>query len=185
MKKIIKAPFKKEDISDLKAGDKIYIEGTIYTARDAAHQRLLKSLDAGEKLPIDIEGAVIYYCGPSPARPGQVIGSAGPTTSGRMDSLTIPLLEKGMLGMIGKGERSLEVEEAIKENKAVYMVALGGAGALMAKSIEEATVVAYEDLGAEAIRELKVFEFPVIVVIDSEGNNLYRMGRKQYEVEEG
>lgn len=185
MKKIIKAPFKKEDISDLKAGDKIYIEGTIYTARDAAHQRLLKSLDAGEELPIDIEGAVIYYCGPSPARPDQVIGSAGPTTSGRMDSLTIPLLEKGMLGMIGKGERSLEVEEAIKENKAVYMVALGGAGALMAKSIEEARVVAYEDLGAEAIRELKVFEFPVIVVIDSEGKNLYRMGRKQYEVEEG
>ncbi|MCR5626077.1 MAG: Fe-S-containing hydro-lyase [Lachnospiraceae bacterium] len=175
----IQAPFNKEEISKLRVGDSVKISGIIYTARDAAHKRMDETLSKGEALPIDISGNVIYYLGPSPARPGQVIGSAGPTTSSRMDKYTPRLLDLGLLGMIGKGKRTKEVHDAIKKNGAVYFAAIGGAGALLSKCIKEAKVVAYDDLGTEAIRELKVEDLPCIVVIDSTGDDLYeKVGEK-------
>ena len=173
MEKHINVPLSKEDARALKAGDYVYLTGTIYTARDAAHKRMQEALDAGEKLPVDIAGSVIYYMGPSPAREGRPIGSAGPTTASRMDKYTPQLLDLGMSGMIGKGRRSAAVKEAVIRNGAVYFAAVGGAGALLSKSITESEVVAYEDLGTEAIRKLTVKDFPVIVCMDSEGNDLY------------
>ncbi|SHJ48708.1 fumarate hydratase subunit beta [Clostridium amylolyticum] len=180
MEKRITTPMKDEDVKELKAGDSVLISGTIYTARDAAHKRLIELVDSGKELPFDIEGSIIYYVGPTPAKPGMVIGSAGPTTSYRMDPYAPKLLDLGLKGMIGKGERNEEVVEAIIRNQGVYFAAIGGAGALIGKSIEEAEIVAYEDLGAEAIRKMEVKDFPVVVVIDSEGNNLYEIGQKQY-----
>ncbi len=184
MDKYIKAPFTEEEIKDLKAGDYVYITGTIYTARDAAHKRMQEALDRGEELPVAVEGNVIYYMGPSPAREGKPIGSAGPTTSGRMDRYTPQLLDLGLKGMIGKGKRTKEVTDAIVRNGAVYLAAVGGAGALLSKAIVESEVVAYEDLGTEAIRRLKVENFPAIVVIDAQGNNLYETAVKEYAVKE-
>lgn len=169
----ISAPLKKEDIEKLKAGDYVYITGKIYTARDAAHKRMWEALEKEQELPISLANNIIYYLGPSPAREGKVIGSAGPTTSSRMDKYTPALLDLGLKGMIGKGKRSPEVIESIKKNEAVYFAAVGGAGALLSKKIIKSTVIAYDDLGTEAIRELEVEDFPVIVVIDSQGNNLY------------
>ena len=173
MDKYIKAPLDKETAISLKAGDYVYITGTIYTARDAAHKRMDDALNAGEKLPLDLENNIIYYMGPSPAREGRPIGSAGPTTATRMDKFAPRLLDLGLIGMIGKGKRQQPVIDAIVRNGAVYFAAVGGAGALLSKCITESKVIAYDDLGTEAIRELKVENFPVIVVIDSEGNNLY------------
>ena len=164
----------KEDYAKLKAGDYVYLTGTIYTARDAAHKRMQECLDKGEPLPIDITDQIIYYMGPSPAREGKVIGSAGPTTAGRMDRYTPALLDLGLGGMIGKGKRTEAVKEAIVRNGSVYFAAVGGAGALLSKAIVKSEVVAYEDLGTEAIRKLEVKDFPVIVVADSEGNCLYK-----------
>ena len=169
-----------KEVKELRAGDYVKLSGIIYTARDAAHKRMSEALERGEKLPIDIEGAVIYYMGPSPAREGRPIGSAGPTTSSRMDKYTPGLLDLGMAGMIGKGKRTREVQEAIVRNQAVYFAAVGGAGALLSKRILSSQVVAYEDLGTEAIRKLEVKDFPVIVVIDSEGNNLYDTAAKEW-----
>lgn len=180
MEKRITTPLTKEKIRDLKAGDSVLITGTIYTARDAAHKRLIELLDKGEKLPIEVEDAVIYYVGPTPAKPGQAIGSAGPTTSYRMDAYSPRLIEKGLRGMIGKGLRGKEVIEAIKEHTGVYFAAIGGAAALIGKSVVKSDIVAYEDLGAEAIRKLEVVDFPVVVVIDCQGNNLYEIGQKEY-----
>ncbi len=173
MEKHITTPLTENKIKDLKTGDFVYITGTIYTARDAAHKRMDETLDKNEELPVELKDNIIYYLGPSPAREGKVIGSAGPTTSSRMDKYTPRLLDRGLKGMIGKGKRSKEVIEAIKRNHAVYFAAIGGAGALLSKCIKEAKVLAYDDLGTEAIRELRVEELPVIVVIDSTGNNLY------------
>ena len=166
-------PFSKEVIREIKAGDYCYISGVIYTARDAAHKRMIETLEAGGELPFDIRDQVVYYLGPTPAREGQVIGSAGPTTSTRMDKYTPKLLELGMAGMIGKGRRGPEVIEAMKEHTAVYFAAVGGAGALLSKCIKEAEVIAYDDLGTEAIRRLTVERLPVIAVIDCEGRNQY------------
>lgn len=177
----IQAPFSKEDIDKLKAGDYIYISGIIYTARDAAHKRMYESMLKGEELPIDLNDNVIYYLGPSPARSGNVIGSAGPTTSSRMDKYTPTMLEAGLKGMIGKGKRSDQVIDSIKENGAVYMAAIGGAGALLSKCIKGAEVVAYEDLGTEAIRRLVVEDLPVVVVIDKDGNNLYDTAVEEFK----
>ena len=175
MEKHIKAPLIKEEIEDLKAGDYVYITGTIYTARDAAHKRMVDTLDRGERLPIEMDNNVIYYMGPSPAREGNPIGSAGPTTASRMDKYAPRLLDLGLKGMIGKGKRSKEVSDAIVRNGAVYFAAVGGAGALLSKSIIKSEVIAYDDLGTEAIRKLEVENFPSIVVIDKDGNNLYEM----------
>ncbi len=158
----------------------VYITGTIYTARDAAHKRMAQALAEGRELPVDIRGEIIYYMGPSPAREGRPIGSAGPTTASRMDKYAPALLDLGLAAMIGKGKRTQEVQEAIVRNGAVYFAAIGGAGALLSKSIEKAEVVAYEDLGTEAIRRLEVKDFPVIVVIDAQGNNLYETAAKEY-----
>lgn len=180
MTKIVKTPLTEETVKGLKAGDRVLLNGIIYTGRDAAHKRLIEMLEKGEKLPLELEGQIIYYVGPCPAKPGRVIGSAGPTTSGRMDAYTPQLLERGLKGMIGKGIRNNEVVDAIKKNKAVYFAAIGGAGALLAESIKEAKVLAFEDLGPEAIYQLKVENFPVTVIIDSEGNDLYKMGKEQY-----
>ena len=171
----------REDARSLRAGDCVSLTGTIYTARDAAHKRMQEALDAGKELPIDIRGNVIYYMGPSPAREGRPIGSAGPTTAGRMDKYTPRLLDLGSKAMIGKGKRSPQVIDAIIRNKAVYFAAIGGAGALISKCIKKSEVVCYEDLGAEAIRKLEVENFPVIVVIDSEGNNLYETAILEYQ----
>lgn len=179
-KKIITAPFSEETVKELKAGDFVYISGTIYTARDAAHKRMYEAMKKGESIPIDLKENVIYYLGPSPARPGNVIGSAGPTTSSRMDKYTPLMLKSGLKGMIGKGKRSKEVIDAVIENQAVYMAAIGGAGALLSKCIKEAEVVAYDDLGTEAIRKLQVEELPVVVVIDKEGNNLYETAVEEF-----
>lgn len=179
----VNAPFTKEDIDKLKAGDYIYISGTIYTARDAAHKRMYESMLNGEELPISLENNIIYYLGPSPARPGNVIGSAGPTTSSRMDKYTPTMLNAGLKGMIGKGKRSEAVIDSIKENRAVYMAAIGGAGALLSKCIKEAEVVAYDDLGTEAIRRLVVEDLPVVVVIDKDGNNLYETAVEAFRKE--
>ena len=173
MIKYLNVPFSKEECAELKIGDYVYLTGTIYTARDAAHKRMQESIDRNESLPFDIEGQVIYYMGPSPAREGKPIGSAGPTTSGRMDKYTPGLLEMGLFGMIGKGKRTKEVIDAIKRNKCVYFAAVGGAGALLSKSITDVEVIAYDDLGTEAVRKLTVVNFPAIVVVDSMGNNLY------------
>ncbi len=171
----IAAPLDREMIKTLRAGDYVWISGTIYTARDAAHKRMQETLDDGQKLPLDWKDNIIYYMGPSPAREGRVIGSAGPTTASRMDLYAPKLLDMGLGGMIGKGKRSPEVLDAIVRNGAVYFAAVGGAGALLSRQIKQAEVVAYEDLGTEAIRRLEVEDFPVIVVIDSQGNNLYEM----------
>lgn len=177
----ITSPLEPQVIEKLKAGDQVFITGTIYTARDAAHKRLVQALDKGEKLPFDLAGQTVYYMGSSPAKPGQVIGSAGPTTSGRMDTYAPRLLAAGLRAMIGKGSRSLEVKKAIKEHKAIYLAAVGGAGALIAKSIKKAEVVAYEDLGAEAIRRLEVEDFPAIVINDIHGGDLYEEGKARYQ----
>lgn len=183
MEKKIQAPFKKEELKMLRAGDYVKITGTIYTARDAAHKRLSEALEKGEKLPVEIEGITIYYLGPTPAREGKVIGSAGPTTSSRMDKYTPRMLDLGMAAMIGKGKRTKEVQEAIVRNGAVYFAAVGGAGALLSKCIQSSEVIAYEDLGTEAIRKLYVENMPVIVVIDSQGNNLYETAAKEWRKE--
>lgn len=180
MERYIQAPVSEQDAVSLRAGDYVYISGTVYTARDAAHKRMQEALLAGKELPIEIRGNIIYYMGPSPAREGRAIGSAGPTTASRMDKYTPELLELGLRGMIGKGKRSGEVKEAIIRNKAVYFAAIGGAGALLSKSILKSEVVAYDDLGTEAIRRLEVKNFPVIVVIDSEGNDLYETAAAAY-----
>ena len=183
MEKHITVPFDKETAKSLKAGDYVYLTGVIYTARDAAHKRMDESLNNGDKLPIDIDGNVIYYMGPSPAREGRPIGSAGPTTATRMDKYTPRLLDMGLTGMIGKGKRQPKVKEAIVRNNAVYFAAVGGAGALLSQRILKSDVVAYDDLGTEAIRRLEVENFPVVVVIDSEGNNLYETAIKEYRKE--
>lgn len=179
MKKI-RTPITNEDLKELKAGDSILLSGYIYTARDAAHKRLVELLKQGKHLPFDIEGQTIYYVGPAPAKKGQPIGSAGPTTSYRMDAYTPALLEKGLKGMIGKGKRSKEVIEAMKKHGAVYFAAIGGAAALNAKCIKTSEPVAYEDLGAEAISKLWVEELPLVVVIDGEGGNYYEIGQQAY-----
>ena len=180
MNKKIQVPLLKEDIDELRAGDYVYLTGTIYTARDAAHKRMYDSMKKGEELPIELNGNVLYYLGPSPAREGQVIGSAGPTTSSRMDKYTPDMLDAGLKGMVGKGKRSKEVIEAMKRNGAVYFAAVGGAGALLAQCIKEAEVVAYDDLGTEAIRRLHIEDLPVIVVIDKEVNNLYETATEKW-----
>lgn len=183
MDKYINAPFDKETADSLKAGDYVYITGTIYTARDAAHKRMYEALAEGKDLPLEMENTVIYYMGPSPAREGRPIGSAGPTTASRMDKYAPSLLDLGLRGMIGKGKRTEEVKDAIVRNHAVYFAAVGGAGALLSKCIKTSEVIAYDDLGTEAIRKLEVENFPVIVVIDSEGNNLYETATEQYKVD--
>ncbi|MGN0318059.1 MAG: Fe-S-containing hydro-lyase [Lachnospira sp.] len=180
MDKYIKAPISNEDAKSLKSGDYVYITGTIYTARDAAHKRMAESLEKGEELPINMANNIIYYMGPSPAREGRPIGSAGPTTASRMDKYAPELLDRGLKGMIGKGKRSQAVKDAIVRNGCVYFAAVGGAGAILSKCIKKSTVIAYDDLGTEAIRELEVENFPVIVVIDSEGNNLYETAIQEY-----
>lgn len=175
-------PLTEEQVRSLRAGDQVLLTGTIYSARDAAHARLVKLLDEGKELPVPIDGAIIYYAGPTPAKPGQVIGSAGPTTSYRMDPYAPRLIERGLRGMVGKGARSEAVVESMKKSGAVYLAAVGGAGALIAKRIKSCKIVAYEDLGAEAIRELEVEDFPATVAQDSSGGNLYETGRKAYAV---
>ena len=180
MDRQIQAPLDPQEIRTLRAGDYVKITGTIYTARDAAHKRMKETLDRREALPFSLENNVIYYMGPSPAREGRPIGSAGPTTASRMDKYAPELLDLGLKGMIGKGKRTVQVKEAIVRNGAVYFAAVGGAGALLSKKILSSEVIAYEDLGAEAIRKLEVKDFPVIVVIDSEGNNLYETAIEQY-----
>ncbi|HET7627759.1 MAG TPA: Fe-S-containing hydro-lyase [Bacillales bacterium] len=178
----IQVPFESEDgITSLKAGDRVLISGTLYTARDSAHKRMIEQLENGEKLPFDLANQVIYYVGPTPAKPGQVIGSAGPTTSGRMDKFTPTLLELGLKGMIGKGYRNKEVIEAIKVNKAVYFGAIGGSGALIARTIKHVELVAYEDLGTEAVRKLVVEDFPAVVINDAEGDDWYQLARNQFQ----
>lgn len=181
MDKHIKAPITKEVSRSLHAGDYVYITGTIYTARDAAHKRMDEALSNGENLPINIENQVIYYMGPSPAREGRPIGSAGPTTASRMDKYAPRLLDLGLSAMIGKGKRSKKVLDAVVRNESVYFAAVGGAGALLSKCIKSSEVVAYDDLGTEAIRKLEVENFPVIVVADCEGNNLYETAIKEYQ----
>lgn len=180
MDKYINAPISDEDAKSLHSGDYVYITGTIYTARDAAHKRMAEDLSAGQPLPIDMKNNIIYYMGPSPAREGRPIGSAGPTTASRMDKYAPDLLDLGLKGMIGKGKRSQAVIDGIVRNGAVYFAAVGGAGAILSKCIKKSTVIAYDDLGTEAIRELEVENLPVIVVIDSEGNNLYETAIKEY-----
>lgn len=180
MDKVINVPISREDAGSLRAGDYVYLTGTIYTARDAAHKRMQDTLDAGNALPIQMEGNVIYYMGPSPAREGRPIGSAGPTTASRMDKYAPKLLDLGLGAMIGKGKRSQAVIDAIVRNGSVYFAAVGGAGALLSKCITSSEVIAYDDLGTEAIRRLEVEHFPVIVVIDCEGNNLYETAVKEY-----
>ena len=176
----IKTPLTREAVRELKAGDSCLISGVIYTARDAAHKRLCELIAQGKELPLDVKDSIIYFVGPTPAKPGQAIGSAGPTTSYRMDAYSPMLIEQGLTGMIGKGKRGPDVIAAMKEHGAVYFGAIGGCGALLSKCIKSAEVIAYEDLGAEAIRRLEVEEFPVVVIIDSKGNNLYETGREAY-----
>lgn len=185
MKIKLTTPLKTEDLKKIKAGDDVYITGYIYTGRDAAHKRLVELLEEGKDLPFDPEGAIIYYVGPAPAKEGKPIGSAGPTTAYRMDSYTPQLLDVGLKGMIGKGKRDPEVVDSIVKNGATYFAAIGGAAALIAKSVKSCEIVAYEDLGAEAIRKLYVEDFPVTVINDTEGNDLYKMGRKEYLENEG
>lgn len=178
----IKTPLDEKTIEKLRAGDQVLITGTIYSARDAAHKRMVEALDRGEALPFDVTNQIVYYMGPSPAKPGQAIGAAGPTTSGRMDSYTPRLLASGLKGMIGKGNRSQAVKDAIKKYKAVYFAAIGGAGALASKAIKKAEVVAYQELGAEAILRLEVEDFPVTVINDVYGGDLYEEGKAKYRV---
>lgn len=182
MEKYISTPLTEEKVAKLAAGDYVYITGIVYTARDAAHKRMYEAWKNGGKLPFDMTDNIIYYLGPSPARPGQVIGSAGPTTSSRMDKYTPMLLDSGLKGMIGKGKRSKEVIDSMIKNHGVYMAAIGGAGALLSKCIQSAEVVAYDDLGTEAVRKLYVENLPVVVVIDQNGNNLYEMATEQYQI---
>lgn len=182
MTKKVNTPLSDETVENLEAGDRVLISGIIYTGRDAAHKRLAGMMERGEELPVDLKGQVIYYVGPCPAKPGQVIGSAGPTTSGRMDSFTPQLLDRGLKGMIGKGTRSKEVIDSIVKNKAVYFAAIGGAGALLAETIKEAELVAFDDLGPEAVYRLRVEDFPAIVIIDCHGNNLYETGPKKFRL---
>ena len=176
----ITTPLTREAVRNLKAGDSCLISGVIYTARDAAHKRLCELVAEGKPLPLDVKDSIIYFVGPTPAKPGQAIGSAGPTTSYRMDAYSPTLIREGLTGMIGKGKRGPEVVAAMKEEGAVYFGAIGGCGALLSKCIKKAEVIAYEDLGAEAIRRLEVEDFPAIVIIDSQGNNLYETGRAAY-----
>ena len=183
MERHITVPVVKEEIQDLRAGDYVYLTGVIYTARDAAHKRMDEALSEEKELPLDIKNQMIYYMGPSPAREGRPIGSAGPTTASRMDKYAPRLLDLGLGGMIGKGKRSQAVRDAIVRNKAVYFAAVGGAGALLSKCIKKADVIAYDDLGTEAIRRLEIEDLPAIVVIDSEGNNLYETAVKEYAEE--
>ena len=183
MDKYIKVPLSDEDARSLKAGDYVYLTGTIYTARDAAHKRMQEALEQGETLPMEMKNNVIYYMGPSPAREGRPIGSAGPTTASRMDKYAPNLLDLGLKGMIGKGKRSQAVIDEIVRNGAVYFAAVGGAGALLSRAITSSEVIAYGDLGTEAIRKLTVKDFPAIVVIDAEGNNLYETAVKEYNEE--
>lgn len=176
----ITVPMSRETARTLKAGDSVLLSGVIYTARDAAHKRLCELAAQGKELPLDVNGATIYFVGPTPAKPGEVIGSAGPTTAYRMDAYSPTLIGLGLTGMIGKGKRSPEVVNAMKEHGAVYFGAIGGCGALLSRCIKKAEIIAYEDLGAEAIRRLEVENFPVVVIIDSEGNNLYETGKANY-----
>jgi fumarate hydratase subunit beta len=178
----IGSPLDEETIKKLKAGDRILITGVIYAARDAAHKRMVETLDRGDNLPFDMNNQIIYYMGPTPARPGQVIGSAGPTTSGRMDSYALGLIAAGLRGMVGKGRRSQAVKDAIKKYKAVYFAAIGGTGALISRSIKKAEVIAYEDLGVEAILRLEVKDFPATVINDIYGGDLYEQGKAKYQV---
>ena len=180
MRKNITVPMTEEEARALKAGDSVLISGTVYTARDAAHKRMDETIKRGEKLPFDVKDNVIYYMGPSPARPGRAIGSAGPTTASRMDRYAPKLLDMGLRGMIGKGKRTDEVKEAVMRNGAVYFAAVGGAGALLSKAIVSSEVIAYDDLGTEAIRKLEVRDFPAIVVMDSEGNDLYKTAPEEF-----
>lgn len=181
MNKYINVPAKADEMKELRAGDYVYLTGTIYTARDAAHKRLYETAKEGKHLPVNLENQIVYYLGPTPAREGQVIGSAGPTTSSRMDKYTPLMLSLGLKGMIGKGKRSKEVIESMKKNQAVYFAAVGGAGALLSKCIKKDEVVAYDDLGTEAVRKLQIEKLPVIVVIDSVGNNLYETAVQDYK----
>ncbi|MBE6878800.1 MAG: Fe-S-containing hydro-lyase [Ruminococcaceae bacterium] len=180
MVKHITTPLTYEKVKDLKCGDNVMISGVIYTSRDAAHKRLVEAHERGEELPYDVRDTIVYYVGPAPAQPGQVIGSAGPTTSYRMDAYSPTMIRLGQRGMLGKGKRSPEVIAAMKEVGAVYFGAIGGAGALLSQCIKKAEVIAYDDLGAEALRRLEVENLPAFVIIDSEGNNLYEIGRKEY-----
>jgi fumarate hydratase subunit beta len=182
MPKKIKLPLTDKVIAELKAGDNVLLSGVIYVARDAAHKRIVASLDNGEQPPFDIKGQTIYYMGPTPAKPGHIIGSAGPTTSYRMDSYSPRLMEAGLKGMIGKGQRTQAVIDAIKKYKAVYFAAIGGIGALISKSIKKADVIAYEELGAEAVRKLEVEDFPVTVINDIYGGDLYQQGKAKYRI---
>ena len=183
MVKKVTLPLTDETLKELKAGDNVLLNGVIYVGRDAAHKRIVEALDQGKPLPFDIKGQTIYYMGPSPAKPGQPIGSAGPTTSGRMDSYSPRLMAEGLKGMIGKGMRSQAVKDAIKKYKAVYFAAIGGAGALISKSIKKSEVIAYEELGAEAVRRLDVEDFPVTVINDIYGGDLYQEGKARYQVD--
>ena len=176
----ITTPLTQETVRSLKAGDSCLISGVIYTARDAAHKRLCQLAAEGKELPLDVKDAIIYFVGPTPAKPGQAIGSAGPTTSYRMDAYSPTLISMGLTGMVGKGKRGAEVVAAMKEHGAAYFGAIGGCGALLSKCIKKAEIIAYEDLGAESIRRLEVEDFPAIVIIDSQGNNLYESGRANY-----
>ncbi len=185
MEKYINLPISDEAARGLRAGDYVYLTGVLYTARDAAHKRMQETLDRGEKLPISLEHNLLYYMGPSPAREGRPIGSAGPTTSSRMDKYTPALMDLGLKGMIGKGKRSQAVKEALVRNEGVYFAAVGGAGALLSKAILSSEIIAYEDLGTEAIRKLEVKNFPVIVVMDSQGNDLYETAVKEFQKEGG
>jgi fumarate hydratase subunit beta len=182
MLKKITLPLTDETIRGLRVGDEVLLTGLIYVARDAAHKRMIQAIDKGQPLPFDIKGQTIYYMGPAPAKPGQVIGSAGPTTSGRMDSYSPRLMEAGLKGMIGKGNRSKAVKEAIVKNKSVYFAAIGGIGALIARSIKKADIIAYEELGAEAIRKLEVEDFPATVINDIYGGDLYEEGKLKYRI---
>lgn len=173
-------PVKREDLAPLRAGDTVLLSGTVYTARDAAHQRMMELLDRGEPLPFPVEGSALYYVGPTPERPGEVIGSAGPTTSGRMDAYSPRLLDLGQAIMIGKGARNQAVKEAVVRNGAVYLAALGGAGALMAASVRELEIICWEDLGCEAVRKLEVENFPLTVILDAHGGDLYESGPAAY-----
>ena len=179
---VLTPPLTDEDVIGLRSGDRVLITGTLLTGRDAAHKRLVDLIEKGEKLPVDLEGQVIYFVGPTPTRPGEAIGSAGPTTSYRMDAYSPVLIERGLKGMIGKGSRSREVVDAMMKHKAIYFAAVGGAAALISRRIVSSEIIAYEDLGPEAIRRLEVKEFPVIVVNDTEGNDLYEQGVKEYAI---
>ncbi len=182
VKRILQAPFSDETIRSLKAGDMVYISGTVYTARDAAHKRLAEMLLKGESKPFNFSGQAVYYAGPAPAKPGKPIGSVGPTTGGRMDAYSPMLIAEGLKVMIGKGTRSKEVIEAMREHTGVYFAAIGGAAALMAKCVQSAEIIAFEELGTEAIRKLEVKELPVVVAIDCWGNDIYERGRREFEV---